>query len=123
MRIQQHRRHKGLYPIPVRATHGRDSQGAWDVIHRGKPVGVCHGSGSRASGGLRGGATARAGEALCGRRSDATVLALAAIYEGGARTEAAKIGGVGLQTVRDWVLAFNAEGAGALIHGTAPCTA
>jgi hypothetical protein len=32
------------------------------------------------------------------------LLALAAIYDGGSRTEAAKIGGVGLQTVRDWVL-------------------
>jgi len=32
------------------------------------------------------------------------LLALAAIYGGGSRTEAAKIGGVGLQTVRDWVL-------------------
>jgi hypothetical protein len=63
-----------LYQIPVRATHGRDSQGASDVIHRGKRVGVCHGSGSRASGGLRGGATARAGEALRGRLSDATVV-------------------------------------------------
>jgi transposase len=38
------------------------------------------------------------------------LLALAAIYDGGSRTEAARIGGVGLQTVRDWVLAFNAEG-------------
>ena len=37
------------------------------------------------------------------------LLALAAIYDGGSRTEAARIGGVGLQTVRDWVLAFNAE--------------
>jgi len=48
------------------------------------------------------------------------LLALAAIYEGGSRTEAAKIGGVGLQTVRDWVLAFNAEGPGGLINGKAP---
>ena len=38
------------------------------------------------------------------------LLALAAIYDGGSRNEAARIGGVGLQTVRDWVLAFNAEG-------------
>ena len=38
------------------------------------------------------------------------LLALATIYDGSSRTEAAKIGGVGLQTVRDWVLAFNAEG-------------
>ena len=48
------------------------------------------------------------------------LLALAAIYEGGSRTEAAKIGGVGLQTVRDWVLAFNAEGPEGLINGKAP---
>src|SRR3989442_14375740 len=38
------------------------------------------------------------------------LLALAAIYDGATRTEAAKIGGVGLQIVRDWVLRFNARG-------------
>ena len=38
------------------------------------------------------------------------LLALAAIYEGAKRHEAAKIGGVTLQIVRDWVLRFNAEG-------------
>lgn len=48
------------------------------------------------------------------------LLALAAIYAGGSRTEAAQIGGVGLQTVRDWVLAFNAEGATGLVNGKAP---
>src|SRR6266702_6435391 len=48
------------------------------------------------------------------------LLALAAIYDGGSRTEAAKIGGVGLQTVRDWVLAFNAEGPLGLVNGKAP---
>jgi hypothetical protein len=37
------------------------------------------------------------------------LLALAEIYDGGTRTDAARIGGVGLQTLRDWVLAFNAE--------------
>src|SRR5271154_5884667 len=36
-------------------------------------------------------------------------LALAAIYDGATRTEAAKIGGVGLQVVRDWVMKFNAD--------------
>src|SRR5215469_2588866 len=34
------------------------------------------------------------------------LLALAAIYDGATRTEAAKIGGVGLQIIRDWVLRF-----------------
>lgn len=38
------------------------------------------------------------------------LLALAAIYDGGRRTEAARIGAVTLQIVRDWVLRFNAEG-------------
>lgn len=37
------------------------------------------------------------------------LLALAAIYEGASRTQAARIGGVTLQVVRDWVLRFNAE--------------
>src|SRR3954453_2593425 len=37
-------------------------------------------------------------------------LALAAIYEGATRSEAARIGGVTLQIVRDWVLKFNAQG-------------
>jgi len=37
-------------------------------------------------------------------------LALAAIYDGATRTEAAKIGGIGLQIIRDWVLRFNARG-------------
>jgi transposase len=44
-------------------------------------------------------------------------LALAAIYDGATRTEAAKIGGVGLQIIRDWVLRFNARGADALVNG------
>jgi hypothetical protein len=38
------------------------------------------------------------------------LLALAAIYDGATRTEAAKIGGVGLQIIRDWVLQLNARG-------------
>jgi transposase len=48
------------------------------------------------------------------------LLALAAIYNGGTRTEAAQIGGVGLQTVRDWVLRFNAHGPDGLLDGKAP---
>jgi transposase len=43
------------------------------------------------------------------------LLALAAIYDGASRTEAAKIGGVGWQVVRDWVVRFNAQGPDGLI--------
>src|SRR5829696_5420184 len=38
------------------------------------------------------------------------LLARAEIYDGGSRTKAACVGGVGLQTIRDWVLRFNAHG-------------
>jgi len=48
------------------------------------------------------------------------LLALAEIYHGGSRSDAARIGGVGLQTVRDWVLWFNAEGPDGLVNGKAP---
>ena len=48
------------------------------------------------------------------------LLALAEIYDGGSRTAAARIGGVGLQIVRDWVVRFNARGADGLLDGKAP---
>src|ERR1043166_6915462 len=61
---------------------------------------------------------------LAGRTKDGPqarrLLALAAIDGGATRTEAAKIGGVGLQIVRDWVLRFNARGPDGLINGKAP---
>ena len=43
------------------------------------------------------------------------LLTLAAIYDGATRTEAAKIGGVGVQIIRDWVIRFNARGPGGLL--------
>jgi transposase len=48
------------------------------------------------------------------------LLALSAIYDGATRTEAAKIGGVGLQIIRDWVLRFNARGPDGLLDGKSP---
>jgi len=55
-------------------------------------------------------------DAAQGRR----LLALAEVYDGGTRTDAARIGGVGLQTIRDWVLAFNRDGPAGLVNGKAP---
>ena len=55
-------------------------------------------------------------DAAQGRR----LLALAEVYDGGTRTDAARIGGVGLQTIRDWVLAFNRAGPAGLVDGKAP---
>ena len=48
------------------------------------------------------------------------LLALAAISDGASRTEAAQIGCVTLQIVRDWVLRFNARGPEGLRTGRAP---
>ena len=48
------------------------------------------------------------------------LLTLAAIYDGATRSEAAKIGAVGLQIIRDWVLRFNARGPDGLLNGKSP---
>jgi transposase len=74
--------------------------------------------------GLREDFTAAQLRALAKQSQDAAqtrrLLALAAIGDGGSRGAAAKLGGVGVQTVRDWVLAFNAKGAAGPIDGKAP---
>ena len=48
------------------------------------------------------------------------LLALAAVYDGESRSAAAEIGGVTLQSIRDWVLRFNDRGPDGLIDGKAP---
>src|ERR1700716_3178311 len=73
---------------------------------------------------LRAGFGARSVRAAGKRSKDGPqarrLLALAAIYEGTTRSEAAKIGGVTLQIVRDWVVKFNARGPEGLIDRKAP---
>lgn len=48
------------------------------------------------------------------------LLALAEVYDGRRRSDAARVGGVTLQIVRDWVIRFNAEGPDGLIDRKAP---
>ena len=48
------------------------------------------------------------------------LLALAVIYDGRRRDEAARLGGVGRQVIRDWVTRFNADGPDGLIDRKAP---
>ena len=48
------------------------------------------------------------------------LLSLAAIYDGASRTQAAAIGSVTLQIVRDWVVKFNAQGPAGLIDRKPP---
>jgi transposase len=48
------------------------------------------------------------------------LIALAEVYDGRRRSEAARLAGVGLQIIRDWVLRFNAEGPDGLIDRKSP---
>ncbi len=48
------------------------------------------------------------------------LLALAAVYDGMSREEAAKVGGMDRQTLRDWVHRFNDEGPDGLIDRERP---
>src|SRR5256714_5502329 len=58
----------------------------------------------------------RAKDAAQARR----LLAIAAVLEGALREEAAKIGGMDRQTLRDWVIRFNEQGADGLINIPSP---
>lgn len=48
------------------------------------------------------------------------LLAIAAVLDGAAREEAAKIGGMDRQTLRDWVIRFNDQGPDGLINKSSP---
>jgi transposase len=68
--------------------------------------------------------TASALRGLARRSKDAAqarrLLSLAVIYDGGSRSEAARLGNVTLQIVRDWVVRFNTEGPDGLRDRKAP---
>jgi len=48
------------------------------------------------------------------------LLAIAAVLDGASRAEAAKVGGMDRQTLRDWVIRFNDRGADGLINTPSP---
>src|SRR3982074_873589 len=48
------------------------------------------------------------------------LLAIAAVLDGASREEAAKIGGMDRQTLRDWVIRFNEQGRDGLINIPSP---
>ena len=58
----------------------------------------------------------RAKDAAQARR----LLAIAAVLEGASREEAAKIGGMDRQMLRDWVIRFNEQGPDGLINIPSP---
>src|ERR1700687_1210753 len=48
------------------------------------------------------------------------LISVSALYDGMSRGEAARVGGMDRQTLRDWVHRFNEEGADGLINGKSP---
>ena len=48
------------------------------------------------------------------------LLAIAAVLDGASREDAARIGGMDRQTLRDWVIRFNDEGPDGLINKSSP---
>src|SRR5271157_6412982 len=48
------------------------------------------------------------------------LLAIAAVLDGSSREQAAKIGGMDRQTLRDWVIRFNAQGPDGLVNKSSP---
>ncbi len=58
----------------------------------------------------------RAKDAAQARR----LLAIAAVLDGASRTQAAEIGGMDRQTLRDWVIRFNEKGPDGLINIASP---
>ena len=53
-------------------------------------------------------------------RQTRRLLALACVYDGKSRSEAARAGGMDRQTLRDWVHRFNEEGPDGLLDRRAP---
>ena len=60
----------------------------------------------------------RATDAAQARR----LLAIAAVLDGASRREAAEIGGMDRQTLRDWVIRFNDQGSDGLINIPSPAS-
>jgi transposase len=101
-------------------THEGDSPERVVVIHHGKRAGFFMAAAIELRGDLSGDDLRRLARDSRDAKQVRRLLALAVISEGGTRSEAARVGGVGLQIVRDWVLRFNAEGPSGLIDRKAP---
>ena len=112
-------REAGLYQIPKRVTLRRfPSTCELDSTWRTKEV--RHVGYDSITRGFFGEAIAQLCQENQGWPQARRLLALAAIYDGAPRAEAAKMGGVGLQIIRDWVLRFNARGPDGLLNGKSP---
>src|SRR6478672_2640075 len=109
-----------LYQRAQGLTHAGDSLEPIVVIHHGKRARFSMAAAIELRNDLSGDDLRRLARDSQDAKQVRRLLALAVIRDGGTRTEAARIGGVGLQIVRDWVLRFNAEGPAGLVDRKAP---
>ena len=114
------RTHTILYHRAECLTHVGDSQAVRSLTQCGEPMRFA----MAAPIDLRNDFDSVSLRRLAKRTRDATqsrrLLALAEVYDGSSRTDASRIGGVGLQIIRDWVLRFNARGPDGLVDGKSP---
>ena len=78
------------------------------------------GCGGAIAHGLQCGRTAAVGEAAEDADQTRRLLSLAAVLDGMNRKDAAEIGAMDRQTLRDWAHRFNEKGPAGLINGKAP---
>ena len=113
-------KNRGVYHRAECLTHVGDSQAVRSLTQCGEPMRFA----MAAPIDLRNDFDSVSLRRLAKRTRDATqsrrLLALAEVYDGGSRTDASRIGGVGLQIIRDWVLRFNARGPDGLVDGKSP---
>ena len=109
------------YQLAVSLTHAGDSQSG-ESLNLWRPIleGFVMGSAIGLRDDFDGAALRRLARLSKSANQARRLLALAQIYDGSSRSEAAKIGGVTLQIVRDWVIRFNARGPDGLLDGKAP---
>ena len=79
-----------------------------------------HGCSDRIAGGFDGATLKPLARMMNNANQSRRLLALVEIHDGGSRSDAARIGGVCLQIVCDWVVRFNARGPDGLIDGKVP---
>jgi hypothetical protein len=110
----------GSYQRLVTLTHEGDSHSGVVMIQHGERAGLSMAAAIELRDDLSGDDLRRLARGSRDGKQVSRLLALVVILDGGTRTEAARVGGVGLQIVRDWVLRFNAEGPAGLVDRKAP---
>jgi transposase len=97
-----------------------DSRITWGMIQSGKRRGFTMGQAIAVRTDFTAGEVRRFAKRAKDAAQARRLLAIAAVLEGASREDAAKMGGMDRQTLRDWVLRFNEQGPDGLINIPSP---